>query len=278
MISSTIVVHKFRRFIARPRWHFSMGHTEGRELKTLTTAFNIIDYIKNGENITLADIAEESGMAKSTAHGYLTTLENLGAINKIGNNYIVGLRFLHLGELARERNDLFPLARSKVKEIASTLGEGVDFMLEERGRLITLYNDVDSIEDPNFQVGRYFYMHSSAGGKAVLAELSNDEIDDIIDRWGLPKLAENTITTREELFVEIEKVRERSYATTDEELTNGLRSVGVVVKYPDGSIFGALGVGGPKYRIDDERLFKEIPNALLRGSNDLEQEIARRLT
>lgn len=247
---------------------------KGRELTTVTNTVEIIEHIKTEQGQTLSDIAEEFDMSKSTAHGYLTTLENCRLISKKGNKYKLGLRLLNLGELAKNRNEFFRLVKPTVEELAEELGEGADFMVEEHGRMMTIYNNVNSIDDPNFQVGKQFYMHNSAGGKAVLAEFEKSEIDNIIDRWKLPDAAKNTITSRERLLQEIDEVRRQGYSVTDEELVDGLRSVGVAIQYPDGRVFGALAIGGPKYRITDKRFTGEIPSILLRRAEEIEAKLS----
>lgn len=249
----------------------------GRKLKTITTALEVLEFIKEEGKVGLSDVMDRLDIPKSTAHGYLSTLEDTGLIVKTDKHYVLGLRLLHFGEQAKQRDNLYRLAQPKVTELADQLGEGADFMIEENGRLISIYNNVQSIKDPNFQVGRYFYMHNSAGGKAVLAEHSDDQIGAIIDRWGLPAITNQTITDKDELLDEVRQVRREGFATTDEELVEGLRSVGVAVKRPDGTIFGALGIGGPTYRIDDSRLHHQIPSVLLEVADELEKEIAQAL-
>jgi DNA-binding IclR family transcriptional regulator len=253
------------------------GDQKSRKLKTVEKSLEIIEFVKQSESVRMDEVVDRFDMAKSTAYGYLATLEKSGLLVKHGSEYVLGLQLLHLGECAKSRNSYYPLARKYVSELADELGEGADFMVEEQGKLFTIYNDVESIEDPNFQVGRRFDIHNSAGGKSVLAELPTSRANEIIDRWGLPASTSSTITERDALLTEIDKVREQGFAITDEELVEGMRSVGVAITYPDGSVFGALGVGGPTYRIDDSRFFEQIPNKLLNKKKALEADLRRAL-
>ena len=70
------------------------------------------------------DVIEQFDMAKSTAYGYLFTLEKSGLLVKHGPEYVLGLQLLHLGECAKSRNKYYPLARKYVFQIADELGEG----------------------------------------------------------------------------------------------------------------------------------------------------------
>src|SRR5699024_1259623 len=152
---------------------------------------------------------------------------------KEGERYKLGMKFLHVGQSARSRNKLYKIAGRKVHELVVSTGDGVDFSVPEHGRVMTLYNEVEHPNDPIFELGKPFYMHNSAAGKAVLAEFSENCISGILDQWGLPKTTEHTITDREELFRTLEKIRDRGFAYNDEEFREGVRGVGKVVQNPD---------------------------------------------
>ncbi|WP_251329714.1 IclR family transcriptional regulator [Haloplanus pelagicus] len=249
------------------------GDRARQNLKTLETAYEVLDFVRASDDVTFSDVRAEFDLAKSTAHGYLATLEDLGLITKRDTRYRLGIEFLNFAKEARNREEEFRFVEPKVNELVAELGEGADFMVFENDQLVTLYHNVPNDRDPNFQDGKLFDVHNSAGGKAVLAELPDDEINALLDERGLHRVTENTITDRDELFEGIERIRDRGYAVCDEEYMNGVRSVGAVVEYPDGSIFGALGVGGPTYRLTDERLSDEIPTTLLRVADELEREL-----
>lgn len=251
--------------------------TKGRDLKTVTTSLEILNFVKENNEAKLSDIADQFDMAKSTAHGYLATLEKNGMLVEENGCYLLGLRLFHLGEWARNRNRLYSLAKPKVSELADRLGEGVNFLIQENGRMFTIYNIISTFNDPIFKPGQCFHMHNTVAGKAVLAELSDSRIDEILNKWGLPRATTETIVRKDELMDEIKTIRQQGYATIDGELVTGFRAVGVAVNYPDGRVFGVFGVGGPTYRIDDERLYNEIPSVLKRTVNELEDEISEEL-
>lgn len=249
------------------------GNSKGRNLQTIERTSEIISLVKKSDGIRVSDVVEEFDIAKSTAHGYLSTLDNVGILKKSKTGYVLGLRLLHLGEQARSRNDRYELAKSYVKELADELTEGADFMVDENDKLYTIYNDVASLEDPNFRTGNRFHLHNSAGGKAVLAEKPPERAKEIIDRVSLPKTTRDTITDPNQLLAEIAEVRQRGFAITEEELIEGLTSIGVAVTHPDGSVFGAFGIGGPTYRIDEDRINNQISNRLIDTKQAFERDL-----
>ena len=100
-------------------------------------------------------------------------------------------------------------------------------MAEENGRGIYLHIETQksTAVEVNRRVGTSRYLHSSAAGKAILAHLPAERVNEIVATCGLPSEAPNTITDRTEL----DRVRESGVAYNDEESIKGLRAVGVPV-------------------------------------------------
>jgi DNA-binding IclR family transcriptional regulator len=117
--------------------------------------------------------------------------------------------------------------------------------------------------------GKIRQLHSSAGGKAMLAYMPREEVEEILDRWGLEAETEHTITTEEELFEELDRIREQGYATNEEESINGLWSLGVPVVANE-EVVGSFSVSGPRHRMDSEWFREDLPGLLRGAANELE--------
>ena len=85
-----------------------------------------------------------------------------------------------------------------------------------------------------------------------MAAHSNDWIETVINRHGLPKLTEHTIASRDTLFDEIESVRKNGYATNEQEQTIGSVTVAAPVSHPDNDSTGAICISIPVARFDDD--------------------------
>ena len=81
---------------------------------------------------------------------------------------------------------------------------------------------------------------------------------------------ENTVETRDELFEQLERIRDRGYAVDDEERVRGVRCVAGPVLRDGGEAVGAMSVSGPKHRMTDERLEESILDGLRRSVNVVE--------
>lgn len=250
-----------------------MAGDDARTLQTTATSLAIIDVINEMNGARMSDLADRLDLATSTVHAHLQTLLEKEYLIKEGEIYRLGLKLFHLGEGARTRHEWYEEARQKVHEVANRSGEEVSFAVEEHGRAIMLFNRVANPSVKGFQVGRYFYMHSSATGKAILSAMLSMHVERVLDRWGLPAITDNTITDREELYRELERTRERGYAVNDQESVEGLRAVGVPVRDPSGRVFGALDISGPPYRLPPN---EELADILTTAAAELETDLRAR--
>lgn len=241
-------------------------------VKATQTSLTILEEVMRRNGATLDELTADVELSRSAVHNHLVTLEENGLLVRKGSEYKPGMMLLHMGIQARNRNPDYRIAKSYVDDLAERTDLEVDFCIEELGREISLYSEVGSLGRADLQAGSVFYLHNNATGKAILAEFSRERIREIIEEWGLPAETDNAITTEADLFEELETVRERGYATNDQELMDGFSAISMACTYPDGEVFGALSVGGPTYRIETER--DEIVDELSEAVAALEEEIA----
>ncbi|MDG5821391.1 IclR family transcriptional regulator [Natronococcus sp. A-GB7] len=254
--------------------------------KTTERSLLILQTIQNLGGATASELAAELGMAKSTIHVHLGTLLENGYLTREGEQYHIGLRFLNHGEYARSRKKAYTLAKNAVNDISDQIDEEVEFVVRNNNRGILVHESfhpdsqflVKEQHAPNMatSAGIYYHLHNVATGKAILAELPEDHVENVLDEWGLPAQTDQTITEREALFRELEQVREEGIAFTDEEYVDGLREVGRRVKEPDGTVLGAIAIIGPKYRFSSERFTDELPALLRNRVDELETAIEQK--
>ena len=251
-------------------------------VKTTRTSLEIIATIRAADGARVSDIIDAHNIAKSTANKHLTTLERAGYLTKSGEVYHIGFKFLNLGEYAREQWDWFPPVKAAVEELAERTEEECDFVVDDHGRVITIaesyhkwakYGTEDGSKRYRANIGTDYPIHATGSGLAILSAYPQERIRAIIDERGLPSLTAHTITSRGELFAELERIRERGHSVGDRYYAEGLRSVGRPVTAADGTVLGALSVSGPTYRIDGAVLDREVPRALADVVDSLESEL-----
>jgi DNA-binding IclR family transcriptional regulator len=217
--------------------------TSPRRVQSVETGFEIITILQNQDGATIDELAARLDLAKSTVHNYLGTLHELGYVVKRDGTYQPGLRFLTHGMAAKSRfraGDLITEALSMVSEETT---HHVWWIVEELGRGIFL--DFASVSDtqPYGRIGKRSYLHAHAPGKAILASLTPEEFEQVVEHHGLPSFTLETITDVDDLAAQLDQIREKGYAVSEGEASLNIRSVGVAFDGPEGSRHG-LGVFG----------------------------------
>lgn len=245
--------------------------TDAPVLRTTKISLQVVECLKERNGGRVEEVSSHLDIAPSTAHRHLQTLRHFGYVVKRGDVYHVGLQFLTMGGYARDQIPSIDLARSAVDGLARQTGERAQFVAEEQGQRVFLYTaSGENAVRAEAKIGRRGTLHSSAAGKAILAEFPEEKIRRIVDRYGLPAITENTITEYDELLKELDRIRDRDVAFNREESTPGLRAVATSVLSPNGAVFGALSVSGPADRFKGDRLESEFPDVVRGLAHELE--------
>ncbi|SEH17836.1 transcriptional regulator, IclR family [Natronorubrum sediminis] len=251
-------------------------HTQDGPVRAIDRALSVLDVLREINGGTFTEIANQVDLPKSTLHNHLVTLERNHYIVKRDDEYHLGLQFLNFGEFVKRQRPGFEEAKPVVEELAESTGERVQFVAEEHGHSVYVHiAEGDRAVKSRTSVGQLggAQLHATAAGKSILAFLSDDRRDAVLDYWGMSKITDNTIQDREQLLDDLEEIRERRYAINREEHIDGLYAVGVPVIGPDETVIGAISISGPTHRMRGERLNSKLPEVLLGASNELELNI-----
>lgn len=246
----------------------------GTNVKATEKTFRILEAIQELEGARITELSDYLDMPLSTVHSHVSTLEETHYLIKEGDTYHIALRYLDLGGYARNRKREYKHAADTVSKLATQTEERVQFIVEEHGRGIHVFSETgENAVQVNARVGKRSYLHASAAGKAILAELPEQRRNEIIDQWGLKPITSETITDRAVLRSELESVRDVGYGFNKGESIDGLNAVGVPINGNEGTVVGALSISGPTNRLKGRRLEDELPDLLLGAANELELKI-----
>lgn len=267
-IGETIITIKAER---HPMRTDNKDESSNHSIKAVERTFTIIETLERLEGARLTDLASELNIPNSTAHSHLQTLIDTGYVKRQDDTYHPSLRFLKHGGLARRQYRLHNIGRRQVDEIATQTSEVASLGVRDGGHRVLLYKSegANAVYD-NAPVGEYTKMHWSALGKAILSELSEPTVAEIIDQHGLPERTENTITDRDDLHSELATIRDRGYSIEDEERRVGVRSVAVPLTDASDGVMGALSISGPRNRFNDEWIEDEAVSILQNAANVIE--------
>jgi DNA-binding IclR family transcriptional regulator len=240
-------------------------------VKAVRTTFHILEALERHDGLRLTELANELGIAKSTAHRYLQTLASMGYLVREKNTYALSHRFMHFGTHVRTRDPRYELIDEKVEMIAERTGELAQFITEEHGQAVYV---LQAIGENGVQIdtvtGKHDPIHTTAAGKAILSTWPREEVENHLDEHGLPGLTPYSITGREALFDELDKIQKRGYSINNQENIEGLKAISMPIMASDNRAIGSLSVSGPTNRMSGEWFDTELPNLLLGICNELE--------
>lgn len=246
------------------------GRPDGT-IKSGSTMFDVVDGLKALDGAQVTTLAEHLGLPPSTTHRYLKTLREHEYVYKEGSEYRLGFKFLDLGGHVLKAHDASREIEATIQQLATETGELSAFIVEDYGLGVFVHRFAsNSGVHSDARVGKRIPLHLTSGGKVILANLPADRLEEILQRHGLPKKTENTITAYEELIEELEAIRDRGYAFGRGENTVGLHSVGAPVHGPNDEVLGAATVAGPAHRMERDRIEGEVLDLLLEKVNEFE--------
>jgi DNA-binding IclR family transcriptional regulator len=248
-----------------------------RTLKTLAVASDVIDVLVADDGTTVTELAERLDISKSTAFRYLKSLEELGFVAHGDDAYRLSYRFLLLGEYTRNNSPLYRVGKQEVDKLADELGYYAHLVTETNGYGVSLYQakgaDVAGHDYQASKLQQRDPLHVTASGKAILAHLPRDRVDEIVEAQGFDPRTENTITDREELFETLESIRDRGVAYNDEEEIKGFRAVGVPVIDQHDRVLGSVSVSAPTSYLTNRKFTEEVPDVVHKAANTIEVKI-----
>ena len=234
-------------------------------------SIKIMQVVKKESQVTLTDLADRLDYSKSTVHHHLTTLQSAGYVVRGDNGYRIGLLFLDYGIHAQQSNLLYSVAKGKVDELAAEIGENVWVMVEENGFGVFLYHSSETQPVKTYTRDGYRApLHAFAAGKAILAFMEHGEIDDIVDRRGLPSQTAQTVTEQGALEHELEKIRECGVAFNRQESMAGINAIAAPIMDPSDAPLGSISIAGPANRLRGNYLEADLRELLLGIANEIE--------
>jgi IclR family transcriptional regulator, KDG regulon repressor len=222
-------------------------------IQALDRAAAILNCFEVGEpELNVRDIAERTGLHKSTAHRILMALQHNGFVEQdaASGRYHLGLQLVKLGEHAVQRLDVRMVARPFLEELATQTKETVHLAVMDGDQVVML----DRVDGPHALgapslPGRLFPAYCTSLGKAMLSGLDDAEVKRLLGNRPLKRFTTKTLRSVDALLDDLRGVRRRAYASADEELEVGLCTVAAAIRDRAEAIVGAVGVSGPSARL-----------------------------
>ncbi|MBX9741087.1 MAG: IclR family transcriptional regulator [Beijerinckiaceae bacterium] len=231
-------------------------------MSSVAMAVRLLKCFSEGEaEIGVTNLSRRLGVAKSTVYRLATTLVSEGLLeqNPETEKYRLGISLFGLGALVRQRMNVATDARPLLFHLREATGETVHLAILEREEIIYVLNlESNHAIRMRADLGARKPAYCTAEGRAMLAFQPRALIDEIFAH-GLVARTARTDTDPRHLLDALEEVRQKGYATEDEQSELGMRSVAAPIRNSNGRVIAAVGVAGPMQRISDEALASFAP-------------------
>ena len=244
------------------------------KVNSVIKCLNIMECFSNTKTeLSLAQLSRLLKMPKSTLLNTIRTLESGGYLYKASDsqNYRLGFKLMELSYYARASLSVVQYALPFMEELQQRTGEIVYLTSHIDGRVFYMECIYPVKKAVTYSTnGKTLPMHCTGCGKAMLAFMSEEDVDAIISKWGLPRCTENTITDEVELKNALANYRELGYAIDNGEEGHNVRCIAMPIRCSDGTVAGAISISGPPITMTDDK-FHEYAKLLAGACNFLSQ-------
>ena len=224
-------------------------------VQSVERIFQLIEQLAaHPTGVSLQKLAGETGLAKSTVHRLLASLVGLGIVDSM---------------------DIMGVAKAHLERLSQRTGEAVHLVIRDGRDIVYIYKTESGPMRMSSRVGLRSPLYCTGVGKAILATLPGDELEDIWTHSNVQKLTDRTITDLEELRSQLVEVRANGYAIDDEENEVGVRCVAVAIPGADGRAESAFSISGLAPYMTPERI-RRIATLALDARTDILADLGLR--
>ena len=233
-------------------------------MKSLRTALRLFaEFADQQPHFGVSELAQRTGMSKSHVSRALSAFVDARLLvqDPKTRTFSVGLRAFTIGARFVNYDPLSSAAMPIMRELAQRTGHSTRLSVMEGDEAIYILG----VEGPHFvdtgwRAGTPLPLHSTTGGRVLLAFTDPKRAEALIARMRLDRLTENTVTSRATLRRLVGQIRERGFDVQRGETTKGLGTIGVPVFGPDQQVLGVLSIAFPVHMVpaEAEREYVEL--------------------
>jgi IclR family pca regulon transcriptional regulator len=224
--------------------------------------------------LTLSDVARRTGLTRAAARRFLLTLADLGYVRTDGRWFSLSPRILDLGYAYLSSLSLPDVAEPHLERLVAEVHESSSVSVLDGEDIVYVARVPTSrIMTVSINVGTRFPAYATSMGRVLLAALGEEELDAYLAHVELRPLSPRTVTSPESLRAELAKVRRQGWAMVDQELEEGLRSVGAPIRDRAGKTVAALNLSAHASRRTIAATRRELVPPLLATAARIEADL-----
>jgi IclR family pca regulon transcriptional regulator len=193
--------------------------------------------------LSVSDIASRTTLPRPTARRLLMTLEQLGYVRSNNGLYTLTTKVLELGTTYVAALGIWELARPHMEGLVARTGESSSMSQMDGSDIVYVARvAVPKIIALSVHIGTRFPAVATSMGQVLLADLSRSELSEVLKTPSQSGIIPRVVPTRKELDRDLQEVRARGWALSDERLSLGIRSIAAPVRDASGRTVAAVNV------------------------------------
>ncbi|MFJ8050328.1 IclR family transcriptional regulator [Streptomyces luteogriseus] len=227
-------------------------------MKSVTRSLRILEAVAQHQPVTVGELTKLFGLPKSTVQRTLVTLAEAGwlrANRRDTTRWEVGARVLAVRPAALQGSSLFAAAREPMVRLRDTVNETIHLSVPDALQCMVVVDRVDCSHAVRtfHTVGDTSPLHATATGRAVLAHLPKQDVEELIER-GLERYSDTTPADPDELRAELDRIRTDGYAVNLNQYRPDVCAIAAPVLDEDGTPLATVAISMPDSRCDADRL------------------------
>ena len=227
------------------------------------------------QGVLLTDLAKRVGLAASTTHRLLATLEQAGfaELDEATGVWRVGVKTVSVGSAFLRGRDFVSLARPLMRQLTDFSGETSNMAIRRDDAAVYISQVESSAMVRAFsKLGDRVPLTCSGVGLALLTMCTEEDIAALLHRTGLPSFTPKSIDTPAKLRETLALGRARGYVIDDEAHAPGMRCVAAPFFDVHGETVAAVSISGPTARLTEQRAL-ELGSAVARTARQITERI-----
>lgn len=220
--------------------------------------------------LTIAEVAEATGMTRAAARRYLITLAHLGYMRHEDKVFSLTPAVLRLGQSYLHSARLPRIVQPALYRLAYAVGEAASAGVLDHDQLVCVAAvSAGQLISVTLQPGTRIPAYCTANGRVLLANLPQADLERFLERVRPEPITEYTIVDKDRLALDLARTRTQGYALVDQELELGLRTIAVPLKNFRGEVLAALNISVHANRLPVEALIDRCLPALIKVQVEL---------